>query len=363
MYEIKWIKTTSFKAKYTDESALGFGKCFTDYMFVMEYDPAYGWHSPRVQPYQNLSINPAATVFHYAQEIYEGLKAYRSPQGEALLFRARDNAARMNRSCDRMCIPPIDEAMQLKAIESLVDIERAWLPHGQGTSLYIRPVIIGIGSELGVVNAAPRYIYFILCSPSGAYYPRGIEPIRIRLEEKYVRAVKGGTGAAKTGGNYAGSLKATRAAIEDGFDQVLWLDGRERNYVEEVGAMNMFFVMDGVLSTPRLGDTVLAGNTRDSILRLARDKGMAVEERDIAAHELVTAFEAGRLSESFGCGTAAVITPVGELHYKGRSMILNDFKMGPLARQMYDTLTGIQYGHLPDPYGWVTQVPRHFEGD
>lgn len=358
MEEIKFIKTTSLKAKYSDESSLGFGKCFTDYMFMMEFDHEYGWHSPRVQPYQNLSINPAATVFHYAQEIYEGLKAYRADDGEVLLFRVSDNAARMNRSGDRMCIPPIDEAMQVKAINTIVDIERDWLPKSEGTSLYIRPVIIGIGSELGVVNAAPRYIYYILCSPSGAYYPRGIEPIRIRLENKYVRAVQGGTGAAKTGGNYAGSLKATRAAIDDGFDQVLWLDGRERKYVEEVGAMNMMFVIDGVLCTPSLGDTILAGNTRDSLLRLARDQGLQVQERNISVDELIKAFEDKKLSEAFGCGTAAVITPVGELNYEGHSMVLNDFKMGPLARKMYDTLTGIQYGRIPDPYGWVTRVPR-----
>jgi branched-chain amino acid aminotransferase len=285
------MKSTVNKAEVTkrkpeDESALGFGVIFTDHMFMMEYEKGKGWFDPRVQPYQKLPMDPASMVLHYGQEIFEGLKAYRAANGDVLLFRPQENAKRFNRSAERMCMPPVEEELFTEALRTLVDIERDWVPKSAGTSLYLRPTMIA--SEVGLnVHASNTYLFYIICSPSGALYPRGLAPIRIYVEDQYIRAVKGGTGFAKTGGNYASSLKAAEEAAAKGCEQVLWLDGVERKYVEEVGSMNMMFLLDGKLCTAALDGSILPGITRDSIITLAKDMGIPVEERNIAITELM----------------------------------------------------------------------------
>lgn len=354
--DIPVTRTSSPKAKYTDERTLGFGTVFTDHMFMADHDPERGWHDARIVPYGPLSIDPASPVLHYAVEIFEGMKAYRYADDEIGLFRPEQNVARMNRSAERMCLPTIDPALQMAAIEALVDLERDWVPRTDGTSLYLRPTLIGDGSRLGV-SAAQRHIYFIICSPSGLYYPNGIKPVRIHIEDTYVRTVRGGTGMAKTGGNYAASLLAASLAGKQGYDQVLWLDGRENRYIEEVGAMNTMFVIDGVLVTPALTGGILEGITRMSVLELARSFDIPIEERLLPVEELFQAYEAGALTEAFGTGTAAVISPIGELDYQGKSIFLGK-EIGPVARRIYDTLTGIQFGKLEDTRGWTRKVPR-----
>ncbi|PWM45664.1 MAG: branched chain amino acid aminotransferase [Clostridia bacterium] len=353
--EIKLVKTTTPKQKPADEASLGFGKFFTDHMFIAEYSVGKGWHDARIVPYGPLSIDPASPVLHYGQEIFEGLKAYRRKDGGIQLFRPMENALRMNRSAERICMPPLDPEFQVKAMKMLIQLEEDWIPSSEGTSLYLRPMMIADGAELGV-HPAKHFLYVIICSPSGAYYKNGMQPLRIHIEDYYVRAVKGGIGSAKTGGNYAASLKATFDAAEKGFDQVLWLDGRENKYVEEVGAMNMMFVIDGKIVTAPLEGSILAGITRKSILRLAQDKGYQTEERRISVQELFDAYERGGLTEAFGTGTAAVISPVGEMEYRGKSMVLNDRKIGKVSQEMYDTLVGIQRGDLPDTYGWTVEL-------
>ena len=353
--EIKITKTENPKAKYTDESSLGFGKVFTDHMFIIEYTEGKGWHDARIEPYHPFSIDPAATVLHYGQEIFEGLKAYRRDDGHIQLFRPEENAQRMNNSAERVCMPTLDVEYQVKAMKMLVEVEKDWVPHKSGTSLYLRPTMIGLGNALGV-HPAKHYYYYIICAASGSYYKNGMAPVRIRIEDYYVRAVRGGIGAAKTGGNYAASLLAGELAAKDGFDQVLWLDGRENKYVQEVGAMNMFFVMDGKLFTAPIEDCILPGITRKSIMQLAEDKGIEVVVRPIEVAELFEAYEQGRLTEAFGTGTAAVVSPVGEMVYSGKSMKLNDGKIGPISQEMYDTLVGIQRGEREDTHNWITPV-------
>lgn len=352
---ISIIKTETPKAKPVNESTLGFGKVFTDHMFIVEYTVGIGWHDARIQPYGPLPIDPASPVLHYAQEIFEGLKVYRRADGGLQMFRPMENAMRMNRSAERICMPTLDPEFQVKAMQTLVELEQDWVPSQEGTSLYLRPTMIADGAELGV-HPAKHYLYFIICSPSGSYYKNGMAPVKIHIEERYVRAVKGGIGAAKTGGNYAASLKATFEAADRGFDQVLWLDGKENKYVEEVGAMNMMFVLDGKLVTAPTGGSILAGITRKSILHLAREKGMEVEERPISAQELLEAYEAGRLTEAFGTGTAAVISPVGLLEYHEKEMRLSEGEIGPVAKEMYDTLVGIQRGTIADSFGWIHKI-------
>ena len=353
--EIKITKTENPKAKYTDESSLGFGKVFTDHMFIIEYTEGKGWHDARIEPYHNFSIDPAATVLHYGQEIFEGLKAYRRDDGHIQLFRPEENAQRMNNSAERVCMPTLDVEYQVKAMKMLVEVEKDWVPHKSGTSLYLRPTMIGLGNALGV-HPAKHYYYYIICAASGSYYKNGMAPVRIRIEDYYVRAVRGGIGAAKTGGNYAASLLAGELAAKDGFDQVLWLDGRENKYVQEVGAMNMFFVMDGKLFTAPIEDCILPGITRKSIMQLAEDKCIEVVVRPIEVAELFEAYEQGRLTEAFGTGTAAVVSPVGEMVYAGKSMKLNNGEIGPISQEMYDTLVGIQRGEREDPHNWITPV-------
>ncbi len=347
--------TTTPKAKPGEDAALGFGKHFTDHMFMMEYDEGKGWHSPRIEPYHRLSLDPASSVLHYAQEIFEGLKAYHSADGRTLLFRARDNCRRLNRSASRLYMPEIDVEFNYEAIRRLVQTEREWIPEKPGESLYIRPTMIANDEALGVHEAA-HYLYYIICSPSGSYYPTGIAPIRILVEDKYIRAAPGGMGGAKTGGNYACSIRAGAEAAKLGFSQVLWLDGRERRYVQEVGAMNMMFVINGKLVTAPLEDTILPGITRDSILTLAREKGLTIEERPISIEELIESGRSGDLKEAFGTGTAAVVSPVKELTYRDIAVTIGGGGIGPMTQEFYDTLTGLQWGRIQDTRGWVTEV-------
>ncbi len=339
-----------------EEAALGFGKHFTDHMFIMEYTDGE-WRNPRIEPYHRLSLDPSSSVLHYAQEIFEGLKAYRSPDGRILMFRPDANAERLNNSARRMCMPTINVDFNVEAMRRLVEVEKEWVPYSEGTSLYLRPTMFANDEALGV-HAAHNYVYFIICSPSGAYYKDGLKPIRIRVEDRYVRAVRGGTGFAKTGGNYACSILAGDEAERDGYSQVLWLDGEHMKYVQEVGAMNMMFVINGKLVTADLEDTILPGVTRRSILTLARDMGMEIEERHIAIDELVAYAESGELQEAFGTGTAAVVSPVGELAYRDKHMVIGGGKIGDITMRFYNTLTGIQWGRLPDAHGWTKEVCR-----
>ncbi len=353
--EIKIIPNDHPKQKPADESKLGFGKYFTDNMFVVEYDEGQGWHDARIQPYGPLMIDPASPVLHYSQEIFEGLKAYRRADGHIQMFRPMENALRMNRSAERMVMPQLDVDFQLKAMKLLVETEQDWVPHRDGTSLYLRPTMISDGAELGV-HPSKRYLYYIICSPAGSYYKNGMAPVNIHIEDSYVRAVKGGTGAAKTGGNYSASLRAAYEASKNGFDQVLWLDGKQNKYVEEVGAMNMMFVIDHKLCTAPTGGSILPGITRKSVLRLVADMGIEIEERPISVAELYEAYTRGHLTEAFGTGTAAVISPVGLLEYRGDVIRLSDGEIGPVAQAIYDKLTGIQWGKEPDLYGWIEPV-------
>jgi branched-chain amino acid aminotransferase len=347
-------RTTSPKAKPRDEE-LGFGRYFTDHMFLMEATADQGWHNPRVVPYGPLTLEPSAAVLHYSQEIFEGLKAYRSPRDTVLLFRPDKNAARLNHSCERMCMPKMEEHLFLSAIKSVVATDRDWVPRAPGTSLYIRPAMIATEPFLGV-RPSQSYLFFVILSPVGAYYAEGFNPVKILVEDHYVRAVRGGTGDAKTGGNYAASLAAAEEAHHKGYTQVLWLDGVERKYVEEVGSMNIAFVIDNEVVTPSLNGSTLAGITRDTVLQLARDWGIRVAERQISIDEVFTASKSGRLSEVFGMGTAAVISPVSELAYKDEKLAIGDGKVGPLAQRLFDDISAVQRGLKPDPHGWVAEI-------
>lgn len=338
-----------------DESSLGFGKIFSDRMFLLDYAEGTGWHDARIVPYGPFSIDPAAMSLHYGQMIFEGLKAYRRNDGSIWLFRPKANFERMNRSAARLCMPAIPVADQLRAVEALVAADADWVPRSRGTSLYIRPAMIAIEPALGVRPAA-SYLFFVITGPVGTYYARGLEPVRILVEEKYVRAARGGLGEAKTGANYAASLLAQVTAKEKGFDQVLWLDAGRQGQVEEVGTMNIFFVIGGELVTPPLGGSILPGVTRDSVLRIARDRGWKVSERPVTIDEILGAADRGTLREVFGTGTAAVISPVGTLSYKEREVTVGGGGIGEISRALFDEITGIQYGELPDPRGWTHRV-------
>ncbi|MFZ0243146.1 MAG: branched-chain amino acid aminotransferase [Desulfobacterales bacterium] len=338
-----------------DEQHLGFGSHFTDHMFNMDYDPDQGWHDPRIEPYAPIVMDPATMVLHYGQGVFEGLKAYRTQKGGVQLFRPLENARRLNRSARRLCIPEVDEQGFLKALKQLIDIERQWVPHAPETSLYIRPTIIATDPFLGV-RASKTYRFFVILSPVGAYYPEGFNPIKIWVTRDYVRAVRGGVGEAKTPGNYAASLLAGNKAHEEGYTQVLWLDGVEQKYLEEVGSMNIFFVIDGEIITPMLNGSILPGITRDSVIKLAKHWQMKVSERLIGIDELIDAHGSGKLSEIFGAGTAAVISPVGEIKYGDRVYAVADGQVGPLAKKFYAALTDIQYGRAEDPMDWIYPV-------
>ena len=353
--DIKITKTTTPKQKPAPGQPLGFGKIFTDHMFVMDYTEGKGWHDARIVPYQNLSLAPSAMVFHYGQEMFEGLKAYKGEDGTVYLFRPDMNAKRTNNTTERLVIPQLPVEDFVEAVRAVVDIDRDWVPTDPGTSLYIRPFIIATDEFLGVAPSK-TYLFIIILSPSGAYYESGLEPVGIWIEDEYVRAVKGGMGFAKTGGNYAASLIAQVKAHDDGYSQVLWLDGVERKYIEEVGSMNIMFKINGKVVTPMLNGSILPGITRDSILTVCRDWGYEVEERRISVDELVAAAKDGSLEEVWGTGTAAVVSPVNKLRYEDDVMLIGDGGIGELTQKLYDELTGIQWGKLEDKRGWRVTV-------
>ena len=353
-YQITTKLSTNKKEKI-EADQLGFGKVFTDHMFVMDYEEGKGWHNATICPYQDISLSPAAMVFHYGQAVFEGLKAYVSEAGEVILFRPDRNFSRLNKSNERLCIPAIDEEFALEALKQLISIDRAWVPNAPNTSLYIRPFIIATEAYLGV-NPASQYKFIIIMSPVGSYYKEGINPVKILVEQHYVRAVVGGTGEAKTAGNYASSLKGSEIAAKQGYSQTLWLDGKENKYVEEVGSMNIFFKIAGKVITPALNGSILPGITRDSMLQVLKSKNIPVEERAIAFSEIVEAAKNGTLEEAFGTGTAAVISPVGELKWLDEIITVNNGEIGEITQMLYDTLTGIQYGKIEDPFGWTIKL-------
>ena len=355
LMKIEIQKAAVLKPKPADTDVLGFGKIFTDHMLLIDYAQGKGWHGARVVPHGPLSLDPATCCLHYGQLIFEGLKAYHAPDGRAVLFRPEQNIKRLNISAERMCIPEIDERYALDALLELIKTERDWIPKAPGTSLYIRPFIIGTEAFLGVHPSA-SYTLCVILSPSGSYYSGGMSPVKIHVEEEYVRAVRGGTGVAKNAGNYAASLASQVKAQAQGYDQVLWLDGVERRYIEEVGAMNIFFVIDGQVLTPQLNGAILSGITRSSVLELLKSWGVPTSERKISIEEVADAHAHGKLQEVFGTGTAAVIAPVGTLRYKDKVMGIGGGDVGPIAKRLYDTLTGIQTCRLPDPFGWVVAV-------
>ena len=354
MQEIKITRAATLKEK-PESSTLVFGKAMTDHMFIVDYDEGQGWHDPRIVPYGPLPIDPAAKVLHYGQEIFEGLKAYRTEDGSIQLFRPMENVRRMNLSCERICLPQIPEDLALAGITELVKLEKDWVPHDEGTSLYIRPFVIGVEPALGV-HSSHHCQYIVIVCPVGAYYPEGLNPVKIYIEETDVRAVKGGTGTAKTGGNYAASLRAGNIAEQKGYSQVLWLDGIHRKYIEEVGAMNVMFKINGKIVTPDLNGSILDGITRKSCIQLLKDWGYDVEERRISADELFNAAKSGELEEAWGTGTAAVVSPIGELAKGDEKAILSGGKIGPVTQKLYDTLTGIQWGRVEDPHNWVMKL-------
>ena len=352
--EIKIVKTSSPKQK-PDSKNLGFGKYFTDHMFIMEYSKEQGWHDARIVPFGKIPLHPASTVLHYGAEIFEGLKAYRKADGSVQLFRPTENVKRLNRSAERMCLPTIPEDDALQAIETLVSVEKDWVPHEYGTSLYIRPFLFGNDENLGV-HSVKNAMFVIILSPVGSYYAEGINPVKIMIESEDVRAVRGGTGEAKCGGNYAASSRAGERAEEKGYSQVLWLDGVERKYIEEVGAMNVMFKIGGTIVTPKLVGSILPGITRKSCIELLKAEGYKVEERLLSVDELVSALENGTLEEAWGCGTAAVVSPIGELAYKDKKYTVNGGKIGDVTQHLYDELTGIQWGKKEDTHGWCCPI-------
>ena len=355
MQEIRYELTKTPKKKPAPGDPLPFGTIFTDHMFVMDYKTGKGWYDPRIVPYAPLQLDPAAIVLHYAQESFEGLKAYRTQSGSIQLFRPEKNAARFKSTHERMCMPPVPESDFVEAVKALVTTEKDWVPSKSGESLYIRPFCIATESHLGV-KASDTYSFLIICCPVAAYYPTGLNPVKIYVEDKYVRATPGGTGYIKCGGNYAASLISQETAESLGYSQTLWLDGVERKYVEEVGSMNCFFKIDGTIYTAPTVGTVLPGVTRMSCIELLKKWGYKFSEERLPIANVMKASKEGKLEEVFGTGTAAVISPVGELRYKSEVAHINGGKIGEVTQKLYDTLTGIQWGRLPDDMGWITKV-------
>ena len=352
--EIKITQATDRKPMPAEDT-LGFGRIFSDHMFIMEYEHGKGWQNARIVPFGRIELHPASTVLHYGAEIFEGLKAYRRADGGVQLFRPMENIRRLNRSAERMCLPPIDEQDALEILTTFVKMEERWVPHSFGTSLYLRPFMFGNDESLGV--HMPHHVTFmIIASPSGSYYAEGINPVGIMIESEDVRAVRGGTGFAKCGGNYAASTRAGERAVQKGYSQVLWLDGVERKYVEEVGAMNVMFKIDGEIVTPALTGSILPGITRMSCIEVLRDMGYTVSERLLSIDELTEAMKSGRLEEAWGCGTAAVVSPIGRLCYQDVEYTVNNGEIGEVTQKLYDTLTGIQWGKLEDKYGWILKL-------
>ncbi len=353
--EIQITRTSAPKQKPADQTKLGFGNYYTDHMFIMNYDEGEGWHDARIVPYGPIPLDPAAMCLHYGQEVFEGLKAYKTPDGGIQLFRPDKNMARLNVSNERLCIPLVDEAFCVEAVKKLVEVDKDWIPDAPGTSLYIRPFIFAVDPHVGV-HPAHHLLFVIILSPVGAYYPKGLNPVDIYVEQNYVRAVKGGMGFTKTAGNYAASLKAQDEAEKIGYTQVLWLDGVERKYIEEVGTMNVFFVIGDEVITPALTGSILSGVTRMSVIDLLRSKGYKVSERRISVQELFDAHDNGTLKEAFGTGTAAVISPIGTFEWNGKKITVADGGIGQLSQMLYDTLTGIQFGKIPDEFGWTVRI-------
>ncbi|SFK08570.1 branched-chain amino acid aminotransferase [Halobacillus dabanensis] len=348
------VETTHKKAKPESEK-IPFGRTFTDHMFVMDYEAGKGWHEPRIIPYEPLTLDPAAMIFHYGQTVFEGLKAYRTDDDRVLLFRPEKNFERLNLSSQRLSIPSIDEEEVLGYLKELVELEKDWVPAFEGTSLYVRPFIIATEPSLAVAPSK-SYKLMIILSPVGPYFSGGIKPVTINVEDQFTRAVKGGTGMAKTAGNYSSGYQAQAKAAEEGNADVLWLDGVEKRYIEEVGSMNIFFKIDGEIVTPALSGSILQGITRMSILELLRKWEIPVTERRISIEELYQAYEDGKLEEAFGTGTAAVISPVGELNWLGKKMVINNHEIGSLSQELYDTITGIQRGRKEDVHGWTVEI-------
>lgn len=351
---IRITRTTQRKDRPKDKD-LSFGNVFTDHMFVVDFEEEKGWYDPRVEPYGPLPLDPATAVLHYGQSLFEGLKAFRGKDGTIRLFRPQKHVDRLNRTARRMCIPTLDPELILTSWTTLVDVDRDWVPGSVGTSLYIRPTVIASEPFLGV-RPARQYLYYVILSPVGPYYPEGLAPTRIKVIDNYVRACAGGLGEAKTSANYAASLYAAEEAKHEGFTQVLWLDGVHHKYIEEVGTSNIMLRIGDEVITPPLGGTILAGVTRDSALALMRSWGVRVSERQITIDEVVTAADDGRLREVWATGTAAVISPVGELAYQGRRIVVNQGRIGELAQKLYDTIVAIQYGEAPDSHGWTLAV-------
>ncbi|WP_156390040.1 branched-chain amino acid aminotransferase [Paenibacillus sp. Root444D2] len=350
--QIRIEHNLSCKAKPRFEEDLGFGRHFTDHMFKMDFEEGKGWHDPRIIPYGPISHDPSAMVFHYGQAVFEGLKAFRTEKDEIVLFRPDQNAQRLNRSSDRLQMPQMDENFVVGAIQTLVRMDAEWVPRKKGSSLYIRPFVIATEAGLGV-RASSRYSFVIIMSPVDSYYEEGLQPINLLVESHYARAVQGGTGNAKTAGNYAATLKAQALAKEHNCAQVLWLDAIEKIYIEEAGSMNVFFKINGEVVTPSLSGSILDGITRKSIIHLLKEWAIPVTERKISIDEIVLAYENGTLEEAFGTGTAAVVSPIGNLLWKGTPMVINQGNIGDLVRRLYDTITGIQYGRIEDSYGWT----------
>ena len=349
------FKKADILKDHPDDSSLGFGTIFTDYMFNMDYSQEAGWHNPRIEPYGPIEMEPSTMVLHYGQAIFEGLKVYRTDSGEIQLFRPQDNLSRLNKSGHRLCMPELDEEFILEALKELLKIEKNWVPAAAGTSLYIRPTIIATDPYLGL-RSSNTYRFFIILSPVGAYYPEGFDPVKIWVTTEYVRAVRGGVGEAKTAGNYAASLYATELANKDGYTQVMWLDGVELKYVEEVGSMNIFFMIGDELITPELNRSILSGVTRDSVIKLAKSLDVNVVERKISIDEIYEAHESGALKEVFGSGTAAVISPVGQIKFNGKEITIGDGSVGPFAAKLFNDLMDIQYGKAADPFNWIVPI-------
>lgn len=347
-------KTEKSRINEVDFDNLGFGQNFSDHMLMAWYRDG-SWQPPVIVPYGTIEISPSMCSLHYGQAVFEGLKAFRTSNGSMNLFRPETYHARFNRSCARLCIPPMDFEMFLSGLKELLLLDQAWVPKARGCSLYIRPFVFAADNFLGV-HVAKTYIFMIITSPVGAYYKEGLDPVSLITSGEYVRAVKGGLGAAKTPGNYAASLLPAEKALEQGYTQVLWLDAIERKYVEEVGTMNIAFLIDGVLLTPPLEGSILGGVTRDSVLRLAKEWGIPVREEQISISEVFEFAKSGRLQEVFGTGTAAVISPVGRISHEGETIVINDGRIGAFSQRLYDEITSIQYGEKPDPFGWIYPI-------
>jgi len=355
--KVKRVSAKKLKENPTDESKLGFGKIFTDRFFTMKYKEGQGWYDAMIEPYHPIVLDPAAVCLHYGQLIFEGLKAYRGKDGSIYLFRPYENIKRMNASADRLCMPTVDPDVFFQGIKKLVLVERDWIPRGIGTSMYIRPTMIATEAFLGV-HPASEYLLFVIVGPVGAYYPQGFSPTKIYVEEEYVRAVRGGIGFCKAAGNYAASLLASKKAEEKGYTQVLWLDAVERKYIEEVGTSNMFFLIDGELVTPPLAGSILPGVTRDSVIQIAKRWGLKVSERQVSVDELREAYTTGKLQEAFASGTAAIVSPVGQIYYKGKEYLINGGKTGELTEKLYNEILQIQYGEKEDPFGWRIRISK-----